>query len=271
MLKERLAEPIHLQLFSLLVALFGSFRAKVEHDLVIRQHNAYCILRCAEMAQLQGIRIVTLLEFGVAAGAGLINMARIAERVSRATGVQFRLCGFDTGSGMPEATDYRDHPDLYRPGDFPMNQQALRAALPQNVQLIIGNISDTVPAFLRALPRSEPIGYVVVDVDYYSSSMQALEVLGDADPEKYLPVTLTFLDDIDHERHNSWCGELLAISQFNERNPHRKLERFAFLANERFYKNARWIKHIFSLHVLDHPHRHRPIYSAQRTLQNPYL
>jgi hypothetical protein len=270
-LKERLAEPLHLQLFSLLVAMFGSLRTRIEHDLIIRQHNAYSILRCADMARLQGIETVSLIEFGVAAGAGLMNMARIAERVTAVTGVRFKLYGFDTGKGMPQAVDYRDHPDLYRPGDFPMNFDALRAKLPANVQLIIGDVSNTLGDFLRGLPASEPIGYVVLDVDYYSSSVEALKVFDSPDPNKYLPVTLTFLDDIDHERHNSWCGELLAVSEFNAQHAHRKLERFAFLSSSRFYKNAPWIKHIFSLHVLDHPHRAQPIYSITRALENPYL
>src|SRR4051812_18727183 len=41
---ERLTEPLHLNLLALGVAAFGSFRARVKWDLIVRQHNAYAIL-----------------------------------------------------------------------------------------------------------------------------------------------------------------------------------------------------------------------------------
>src|SRR4030081_2905725 len=44
---ERLTEPIHLNLLSLFVALFGSYRAKVDFDLIVRQQYAFPILFAA--------------------------------------------------------------------------------------------------------------------------------------------------------------------------------------------------------------------------------
>lgn len=175
---ERLTEPLHLNVLSGFVALFGSYRAKIAFDLIVRQHNAFCILKAADIAKERGIGEVYLLEFGVAAGAGLMNMAEIAARVTACTGVQFRLAGFDTGEGMPPAVDYRDHPEHYQEGDFQMDFEALRTRLPKNTELILGNIRDTVPAFLARLDPACPIGYVVLDVDYYSSSKDALAIFG---------------------------------------------------------------------------------------------
>jgi hypothetical protein len=86
-LYERVTESIHLNLFSILVSLFGSYRAKIDFDLILRQHNAYGILRAADEARKLGLQSVTLIEFGVAAGAGLINMCKIAEKVSSITGI----------------------------------------------------------------------------------------------------------------------------------------------------------------------------------------
>src|SRR5881275_2929970 len=108
----------------------GSYRAKIAFDLVVRQWNAYGILKAADQAKTLGISRVSLVEFGVAAGAGLMNMAEIARRVTRVTGVQFQLYGFDTGAGLPPPTDYRDHPDLYQQGECGMDVEALRNALP---------------------------------------------------------------------------------------------------------------------------------------------
>src|SRR5689334_17227289 len=78
---ERFTEPLHLNVLALFVALFGSFRLKVSYDLIVRHHHAFSILKCADQAKRLRIETVTLIEFGVAAGAGLVNMAKVAERV----------------------------------------------------------------------------------------------------------------------------------------------------------------------------------------------
>ena len=97
------------------------------------------------------------------------------------------------------------------------------------------------------------MGFAAVDVDYYSSAKDALKLLTDANPEKYLPLTLLYLDDITDEFQNQWCGELLAIEEFNNSHQWRKIERDRFLKSRRIFKNARWLDQIFLLHVLDHP------------------
>jgi hypothetical protein len=199
-------------------------------------------------------------------------MAQIAGQVTRATGVAFKLYGFDSGGGMPPARDYRDHPDLYQQGDFAMNQDELRKHLPANVHLIIGEVAKTAPEFISRLSPDEPVGYVVFDLDYYFSMRDALKILQDANAGKYLPITLTYLDDIALDEHNSYCGELLAVSEFNAENPLRKIERHAFFENSRIFRRALWLKQIFFFHVLDHPSRCRiQVVDNKRAMFNPYL
>ncbi len=235
---ERLTEPLHLNVASLFVAIFGSFRAKVAFDLVIRQHTAYCLLRCADQARARGVRRVTVVEFGVAAGAGLLNMAEIASRVTRETGVEFRIIGFDSARGMPPPVDYRDHPDLYNEGDFRMEEARLRRTMPAGVELIIGDLKDTAETLLKVLTPDSPLGYVCLDVDFYSSTKHALTCLVGA-PNLYLPMTYVYLDDLEDDAHNSHCGELLALSEFNKEMPFRVVERPTFLRGYRIMKNAR--------------------------------
>jgi len=271
-LRERLTEPLHLNFLSLLVWAFGSYRAKVAFDLVVRQWNAYGVLKAADHARELGINRVSVLEFGVAAGAGLMNLAEIAGRVTSVTGVQFSLYGFDTGQGMPAPADYRDHPDLYQQGECGMDVVALRNALPANAQLVLGDLSETVGPFINALSPREPIGYVSVDVDYYSSTASALRLLT-ASPEKYLPVTVMFFDDVNDERHTTACGELLAIEEFNRAHKLRKIEQYRFLENSRVFRRADWTKHMYCLHVLDHPQRRTRSREAlpKVWIENPYL
>lgn len=268
---ERLTEPLHLNLMALGVAAFGSFRSKVAFDLVLRQNHAYAILSCADLARELGIREVTLIEFGVAAGAGLLNICELAKRVTRETGVRFRIVGFDTGKGMPPPQSYRDHPEIYQQGDFPMNHEALQRSLPDNAQLVIGEINGSVAPFLETVTADAPVGFVSIDVDYYTSTRDSLAVL-DGKASQYLPRVQIYLDDVEHPSHNSWCGERLAVQEFNARNELRKIEQHAFLKSYRIFRNARWIDHMFTLHVLDHPSRTTLFQDRPSTvLTNPYL
>lgn len=260
LLRERLSEPFLLNIASLFVGLFGSFESKVYMDLVLRQHNAFCLLQAARFAKDNGYGGFTAIEFGVANGAGLFNMAGIAARVTRATGIQIDLAGFDTGAGMPEAVDYRDHPQLYGPGDFPMQDfKGLAAILPPNAHLEIGQISQTVPAFLGKLRPDRPLGYVVIDVDYYSSSASSLEIFSGT-ANQYLPEVLVYLDDITFAQHNPWQGEYLAVNEFNAAHAMRKICPYNLLRAHRLFKRAIWIDQVYTAHILDHkiqstPHR----------------
>lgn len=271
LLHERMTEPLHLNVVSLFVALFGSFRSKVAFDLVIRQQHAYGILAAADLAKSQGITTVALLEFGVASGAGLLNICQVAKSVTAATGVEFLVFGFDTGKGMPPPRSYKDHPELYQEGDFPMDSAALQARLPANARLMLGDLTTTVPQFLASADPSVPIGFVSIDVDYYSSSVDALRVLAGA-PQRYLPRVVIYLDDVHFDSHNSWCGEQLAVNEFNQAHDFRKIEHHSFFRGSRIMKNASWIDHMVTLHVLDHPIRSNLDRSrATISLSNPYL
>jgi hypothetical protein len=271
-LLERLTEPLHLNLLALGVAAFGSFRQRVNFDLLVRQHNAYSILSAADRAIYYGHDSITIIEFGVAAGAGLINMCQIAQRVSTATGVQIQVIGFDSGAGMPAPVDYRDHPEYYQEGDFPMNHEALRAKLPPNGELILGKLQDTIAGFRdHRLTAAAPIAYVVIDLDYYSSTVDALKIF-DGPAAAYLPVTVLYLDDVSLEHHNPFAGEELALREFNETHPSRKAARHDFLASSRVFRRAPWLQHIHFMHIMDHPIRaHGVNRAAPIVLQNPHL
>lgn len=250
-LVERMTEPLHVNIASAFVALFGGFRRKVDFDLVVRPQYAFPILRAADLAQEWGYKKLTLLEFGVAAGAGLLNICHIAAEVTKITGIEFRIVGFDTGTGMPEPIDYRDLPEAYAAGDFPMDHEKLKASLPANCELILGPITETLPDFLKTVDASQPIGFASVDVDYYSSAKDALAVFSDA-PEKYLPLVPIYLDDVGDITVNPWVGEWLAVNEFNDENTMRKIAPWNMLRARRFCKNAKWIEHIHGLHVHDH-------------------
>ena len=270
---ERLTEPLHLNVLSAFVALFGSYQQKIEFDLVVRQQNAFCLQKAAAFAKVQKVDSVTVIEFGVAAGAGLLNICEIAKHISKTTGIKFNIIGFDTGTGMPPPRDYRDQPETFYEGYFPMlDRERLISLLPDNAKLIIGDIAETVPNFVKALSQASPIGFISVDVDYYWSAKECLQILL-GEPEKYLPMTLVYLDDIGVTSSNPWVGELLAVNEFNAENTERKIHPYPFLRTQRIFKQTRWIEQIFLMHTLDHPWRSAKTErrKAAYVLENPYL
>ncbi|MCK7591512.1 hypothetical protein M0G43_13075 [Subsaxibacter sp. CAU 1640] len=269
--RERFSEPIHLNVISFFVFLFGSFRKKVDYDLVLRPQQAFAILSAADRAKEQGFSRVSILEFGVANGAGLMNMIEIANKVTKATGVEIDIYGFDTGEGMPEPVDYRDHPEYYNVGDFPMNKELLKRSIEGKAKLIFGTIDTSLPKFIESLNEQAPIGFVSIDVDYYSSTTQVLDLFK-TNAKNFLPLTYVYFDDIFMPHHNKKCGELLAIDEFNNEMKYRELSHHTFFINERLFKNAHWIKQLYYLHVLDHPHRFETIRDRKAyVLDNPYL
>ncbi|MGH7987761.1 MAG: hypothetical protein ACREQX_15965 [Candidatus Binataceae bacterium] len=238
-LRERLTEPLHLNLASMLVAGFGGFRARVAWDLVQRAHYAYGLLEGADQARAAGLDSFTAVEFGVAAGEGLLNLCKIAERIKAATGVTVQIAGFDTGQGMPPPTDYRDHPEQFATGDFPMDFAALRARLPANCRLVLGPVGDTVEQFRRTVLNAQaPLGFVAFDLDYYSSTKQAFALLTDPNAAKYLFLPLLYFDDIVLPSYSDWAGELLAINEFNAEQQMRKIQQYRFLRSRRFKKRT---------------------------------
>jgi len=264
---ERISEPVHLNLASVLVAIFGSFRSKVSFDLILRHPLAFGLLQAADWANECGVRRITAIEFGVANGAGLVNMCSVAARVTRVTGIDFDIVGFDTGVGMPPPKDYRDHPEFYGPGDFPMeNPNDLQKKLPPNARIILGEVANTIVPFLQ---NCETIGFISVDVDYYHSTIESLKVL-ESPPHKYLPWVLMYFDDVEYDRHNPFCGELAAIEDFNREHSNRKIAKFNVLRQRRIFQRATWIEHMYIAHVFDHPFRSRQR-NRKEVLDNPFL
>jgi hypothetical protein len=116
---ERLCEPILYNIISLFIFAFGNFVRKIEYDLIPRFPYAFGVNLAFTEASKQKIEKILIIEFGVASGAGLFNLAHIANKLSKIYNIDYEVIGFDTGLGMPAPVDYRDHPEKYRTGDFP--------------------------------------------------------------------------------------------------------------------------------------------------------
>lgn len=250
---ERLTEPIHLNLLAGFVALFGSLRAKIEFDVIERRYHAFGLLRAADYAREINVDRLTVIEFGVANGSGLLNLCHLGNKITDLTGVHFDIVGFDTGQGLPPAKDFRDHPEYYSQGDFILqNKDLLLRKLPQNARIEFGDLEHTIGGFWGTVRA--PIGFISVDLDYHSSTVNALTVF-DGPPELYLPTVIMYFDDVKRELHNPFCGELLAIDEFNRSHESRKITKLNFLEKRRIFRNALWIEQMYHCHIFDHVSR----------------
>lgn len=228
---------------------------QIFNDKIGRPAYAFGLWLATLQAKELGIKKLNIFEFGVATGAGLINLCDICAIMTKSTDMQYDIYGFDSDIGMPAlSSGYKDHPELWHEGQFLVDHDEIRKNLPENAQLISGNIADTIEPFCQEhLSNDAPVGFVAVDVDLYSSTLSVFELFKHNNPELYLPVTIMYLDDInDLLTNNSWCGEMLAVREWNDQNELRKMEEMRIRQN---HSPAGWHDHIYGLHVLDHPVR----------------
>jgi len=207
----------------------------------------------ASLAAALGQRRVAVIEFGVAGGNGLLELERVAGWVERRSGVGIDVYGFDTGRGLPQPQDYRDLPNLWSEGHFPMDHEQLRSCLGR-AELELGPVAETVPRFLESGPA--PIGFVSFDLDLYSSTVDAFRIF-ESPPERLLPRVTCYFDDIIGFSHGDFAGERLAISEFNQTHEDRKISQLYGLRYV-LLQEKWWTEMMYMFHLFDHPDYNRP-------------
>jgi hypothetical protein len=239
----------------------GSLRERVRFDLVGRPQHALGLLAAADLARFAGIDAIVAIEFGVAEGRGLLDMADVAAAVTDETSVAIEVIGFDSGAGLPTPRDYRDHPEIWAEGDFPMGDAGhLRAALPAGSTLMLGPVADTLPDLIDHL-HDRPVGFVSFDLDLYSSTTDALRLFA-ARADCLLPVVVSYFDDvlggpgrIGSLFRTAAAGQLLAIEEFNCQHRLRQIDPLRILRHRQVLDREPWLDRMYALHVLDHPMR----------------
>jgi hypothetical protein len=215
-----------------------------------RPHYLLGVLRAADQALESGVPEISVAEFGVAGGAGLLCLQTCAERVEAATGIKIKVLGFDTGEGLPKGTgDHRDHPELWTPGDFPMVWDKLRPLLAERTQLVLGDVGETLPGFVSTQLQA-PLGFMAVDVDFYSSTRDALKILS-LPERKTLIRTVIYLDDVETLVYHRFAGELLAVEEFNQLNPGVKIDRWRGVRGGRPFHEAVWLDRMYVAYDLE--------------------
>lgn len=177
-----------------------------------RMHYAYNIWSAANEAKRLGIPAISVIEFGVAGGSGIVNCEFHAREISRLTNVDIQIYGFDRIDGMPtENEGYKDLIHLWPAGAFKMNKEVLIKRI-NSAKIIFGEMKDTIPRFITEF-KPAPIGVMLVDCDYYSSAKDVLKIL-DYDDKFFMPRIYMYFDDV--LPFYEMQGENLAIREFNK-------------------------------------------------------
>jgi hypothetical protein len=88
-----------------------------------------------------------------------------------------KIYGFDSFEGLPE--DWIRADNVIHAGTFGFKNPAILPPVLDNVELIKGWFSDTLPTFTKSRDPSLPIAFLHIDADIYSSTATALEILSD--------------------------------------------------------------------------------------------
>jgi hypothetical protein len=229
----------------------GSYPRRLAMGAVERPHYGYCVYHAASLAAKLGYPRISVIEFGVAGGNGLVNLEYHVGEVSRLFPVEIRLFGFDTGMGLPAPSSYKDLPYMWKQGDFRMDVPRLKARLAR-ASLVLGNVEETLPGFQEQLDAA-PLGAAMFDLDLHSSTAAALKILA-GDPKTHLPRVYCYFDDIigsEVELYNNYTGQRLAIREFNENHSDRKLNPAYHFLRERVSET--WHHQIQIFHNYTHP------------------
>lgn len=246
-----------------------SWFRQIMADALPYSYYGYGVYSAAAQAKLLGLSRISVIEFGVAGGNGLLALRGHADYCQRKFGVIIDVYGFDTGEGMTPASDYRDMPYRFAPGNYKMDVPALRLRIgDRNIKLILGDVAKTANSFVRTHDPA-PIGFVSFDMDYYSSTIDAFRIFRPSNfyehgrEQHFLPRIQCYFDDVTGttiSSYNEFVGELAAIATFNRRNRNVKIGKSQVFHTIR--RDLEWHHQFYVMHRFRNPHYATYISSA---------
>lgn len=208
----------------------------------MRPHYQFLINQAIQDAKRFNLDRITVIEFGVASGGGLLDMSEIVRR----TGFNVDIVGFDTFSGLPKPKDHRDCPWLWREGQFGFDEDSVLRMLSgcnPVPTLIKGNIKKTIKKWT---PPST-IGAIAFDLDFFSSTNDAFNVFN-LDHEMILPRVMCYFDDL-HTIES--VGVRASIREWNDVHFTKPIERsFSKEVNK---LDVLWRWKFYEFHSFNHP------------------
>ena len=246
-----------------------SIKSLVDLDLSKRPHYLYCLYHSAVLAKKIGLNKISVIEFGVAGGNGIIFLEGYQKKIYDELGVEIEIYGFDLGSGLSKPEDYRDLPYWFQEGFYKMDSENLNKKL-KNSNIILGDVKNTIQEFFKKYNPS-PIGAIFNDLDFYTSTKYSFEIFKNNNDKYYLPRIYCYFDDIigsEEEMYGKFNGELLAIEEFNDENKNKKIALNQCLIS----KNKSYYRHqIYYYHDFQHKDYNKFIYNEEQSKLSKHL
>lgn len=103
---------LNIPLYDLGILDHHNIARQIFRDEIQRPNYAFDIWLATIQAVKLGITKLSIVEFGVAGGEGLLNLCDICSKFSASTDIKFDIFGFDSENGMPTLLDFSDHPEI---------------------------------------------------------------------------------------------------------------------------------------------------------------
>ncbi len=228
------------------------YKNQLANKYLDRPWYGYTLYQAAKLAEYLGVSDISVIEFGVATGRGLLCIEKHIKAIQTFLKTRFHVYGFDTGGGLPKLEGYKDLAHHWTSGMFKMDIEGLQRQLSFS-KLVIGNVKETVPQFFDTY-RPAPIACILFDVDLYSSTRDSLKIFDHSDPGAFLPRIRCYFDDIlgnEISLNNEFLGEKCAINEFNDAHAHIKIAPITHLQAKSF--RYKWYSKCYAAHLFEHP------------------
>ena len=215
-------------------------------SVVVRAGNPSYIIGIAIAAFLgvrSGNREISVVEFGVGRGGGMISMLKISRIFSKVLNMKIRVVGVDNGKGLPRPKDSRDHPEIWREGEFRLSDSDMLPRLKRllsnkKARIVIGDLETDMERIAASVSDgSTQVGFISIDVDYYSSTKPILDWISRSDTRSFIDYCPIYFDDTESLwSFNRFSGQELAIQEFNKmsnrfylENKHKSLKLYSLV------------------------------------------
>ena len=223
-----------------------------------RPHFHSALYEIALEAKELNITEISVIEFGVAGGNGLLSIEKYCKKISKKLSVKFKIYGFDLGDGkgLPISNDSNDINYFWSSGDFKMNENKLRKKI-KSSELILGDIKKTLPIFLEN-KNIPPIGAIFFDLDFYSSTKESFRIF-EINQNFRLPRIKCYFDDIQPPSNN-FNSIFKAINEFNVSQKNKKIVKPSGSTLD--YKYGPWNEEFYEFHDFKHDKYNNKIFKT---------
>ena len=152
----------------------------LKKGIVPRAYYGLSLLMAARQAKDLGFKKIKVFELGCDNLDGLVDIENYVNDIKNFLDIDFEIFGFTLKGGLPKYKENKfDRLYRFRAGQYKLRNNYNLNKLKYS-KIIYGDIKNTIPKFIKKYKKSftnSPIGLVIFDLDYYSSTRFGLNLL----------------------------------------------------------------------------------------------